>query len=597
LLATATGLAAGCLGDSEPSTPGTDSPAATDSPVGTVGTPSPIAEGATVHVDDYGATPDDDSDDTDAVVEAVLAAADASGTVEFSAGTYYCASTDTNYRNVLYAPLFDLVGVSGLTVRGNGATIQQQNWGPTFMLKQCTDITVEDLTIDWKHDPPDSEGFVVEETADYVDLELREPFEARDGIRIQGFFPYDTERERITAPFYVQKPSPTEGSVPRDGVLRCPKSDLVADEMQLGLPGGPRPLQEGDGMVIRHKSQGGNPFRVYETSGLTLRNIRVPTAPGVGLFATGYIENPTLENIDFTPHENWWHGISSGGCNVGGPTGDVTVRNVEVAHTGDDHLNLRVDRYDVVAVPESNAITFEFGLSLVEELEYNGFHPGDEITVTVAPDIYDPAFTATIEDTTLETNMRTDWAGNGRLTLQLDSTVPDAVRAADRAQVYNSSRLPDRALVENFTARAIRGGTRIRVPNVTIRDSLFQDIGGPGVWFGAQEWAGAPATDCTVENTTVRRAPYQPRSSGGALHVANASGSGGTITGLTVEGNTFEHDQEKKAVRLADIADSSFSDNDLSGMPASTPVTVTVASVDCETVTWDGESVCERFGG
>jgi hypothetical protein len=605
LAATGGGLLTGCLGE-DGSTPTANTRAGQDE-TSTATTSTTVAPGSktSVHVDDYGATPDDDSDDTDAVLEAFQAASDTGATIEFGAGTYHLAQTDEDYRGHLYAPLFDLRGYEDLTIRGDDTTIQRQNWGPTFYIFESTNVTVEGLTLDWANDMPFTEGTVVEETADYVDIEVKDGFDVREGLRTIIFFPWDIERGRMAGTFFNNSrrdPPLTEDR--GDGVLRCPKNDNVPDEFRTLTPPADAPVSQqsevtpvepGDGMVVLHNQRGANAFRMYQSDDVTLRDITIHAAPGMSVNGK-HVADLTIENVALDPAEGRWWGPVSDGFNIGNPSGELRLSDITVRSIGDDHLNFNVIRDSIVDVPDDRTLTLDTGLSLVEDLNYTSYAAGENIAVVLEDKPLTPEFTATVTDVSVEKSMNTKWVGTGTITLSLDSAVPQSVRAAANAKAYTLTRQPDAAIVENATVQHMRGGGRFRVPNVTIRNSLFEDLPGAATWFAAQSHKGVAPVNATIEGNTFRRAPFRPGTSGAAISTSQGlSGdlSAGVINDVTIRENTFEHDQAGiPAIILNHLADATIADNDFSGMPGGTERIDYGPVNDCDSITVDGETGC-----
>jgi hypothetical protein len=603
LVATGAGLGTGCLGkessDSPPAEPATDPP--TEPPTTTaVGTPTTTEEGDTIHVDDYGATPDDENDDTEAVLEAFEMADSTGATLRFGAGTYYLASPDDEYRvsrgrTDLAAPLFDLENYTDLTVTGDETTLQLANWSPVFLLQGSTGVTIEGLTVDWARDLPFTEGHVVAETPEYVDLDVRDGFEARADIPADSFFFWEEDRGRVAMPFYNQKHEAADNltTVLDDGVLRCPKAETVPDDFTTY----DSPVQEGDALIVRHRVFGGGLFILRGCEDTTIRNVTCHTTPGRAVSVKRQ-EDLLIENLSLVPADDRWFGVAAGGLNIRDTAGELTLRGLTVESTGDDFTNFNVIRHTIKEVRDERTLLVNLGLGANEDLAYHGWQEGHEVAICTGPEILTPQMAATIESARVEVEQIRDFVGRASLTLSVDRPIPDAVASAETAQVYNTHWLPDRALIENMSVAHIRGGGRFRVPNTIIRDSTFEDVPGAANWFGAQIHAGVPPSNSTIEGNTFRNTPYRPGSDAGAVVTAQGVPNkfevpAGTVTNLEIRDNTFEHDQaDNPAMILESLSESTVTGNDFSAMATDTPIVVG-DHVDCETVTIDGQTACD----
>jgi hypothetical protein len=562
----------GCLGGSEQSTPtrtatgGT--PATTDD-----GTPATQSPGSTVRVADYGAPPDAGEDVTDAVLDAFAAASTDGATVVFEDGVYHLtASGDA---------LFDLQGYSDLTIEGNGATLLPTNWAITFRPMQCSNLTIRNLTVDWHRDLPTLEGHVVDETADYVDIEPRDNTDPRADLPVDSFYPWDEANDRVAHPFHIQKTVADEHRTELldDGTVRCPKKDGLPES--LPVQGGP--LQEGQAVVVRHIDYGGTGLRSFECDGLTLRNVTFNHVPGMGVYLK-HTADFTAANVTIGPTNDRWLGCMSDGYHLKNAYGDYQLTDISIEGLGDDWLALPIFRHEVTAV-DGRTLVATTGLSIRKDLEYHGFRPGDTVAIASTAEPFDPALTATIDAADMQTDLDgpDDGAGVGTLTLEVDTEIPASVMDAGTVQVYNRSHLPDSIVVDGATVRAIRGGTRLRSPNVTIRNSTIEDTSG-ALWFHGRP-RGAKPDNGTIHDNTLRSLAYTYNSDWGVV-VADPE-----ATGLTVTDNTFGH--ERDAVDAIELRanDATIAGNDYSDMPASAPVRLG-RNVDCATVTYDGEDGC-----
>src|SRR6266849_3961343 len=133
---------------------------------------------AAVDVTHFGAVPNDGKDDTEAFL-AAFRAAQATGDklIEIPKGRYNLrADGNPEHRYTL----FSLTNVDGLSVRGKGAELMMHGNGAVFAFKECKNITVKGLTLDWER-PPFSQGTVSAATTRYFDVQIEAGFPVQGG--------------------------------------------------------------------------------------------------------------------------------------------------------------------------------------------------------------------------------------------------------------------------------------------------------------------------------------------------------------------------------------------------------------------------------
>jgi hypothetical protein len=614
LAATGTSLVAGCAGDTggedsptmtPPDTPDT-TPTATDTATTTPGATTPItgtAGGETdVAVTDYGATPDDDSDDTAAIREAFAAAATEGATVTFEAGTYRLQGTD--FRSLdrpvpLDYPLLSLADYQGLTIEGNGARLAaagrlvdgKRHFAASLTLDDCVDTTVRDLTIDWDRDPPHSAGTVVEEADEYVDVDLADAYEPREGLFATGIIRYDQERGFVTAPFLSQGRFGDRQCQPRSGgVLRVPKSpDTSGDQ-----------FEQGQGILVRHANAGGMGVHTYNVDGFTLEGVTLHSLPGmaVNVFAGNDV---TISDISVVPREGYWQSACRDGFHIGDVTGDLTLEGCTVTHTGDDAMNLKCRRYGVSEIPDARTVVIKkpatngwyenipFAAGDEVELGHSGTHP------------LIPAVTRTIAEFEKSATRRNAGAVNATYTLTLERDLPQAVRDAETVSLINATHTPDSVTVRNCYSGKLRGGCRFQLDHTTIEDSEFESLRGNAVLLQAGGPEGETVNDFTLRNNRFVNCSHT--GGGGGIVTTFPHGPGDTAAlpsdlyaDHTYEGNVFEADMrpEFPAINLNWVSDLTIADNQFRGVRAQ-PVQLQ-AQVDCATTTVDGRDGCQPYG-
>jgi hypothetical protein len=606
LAVTGGAMAAGCLdGRSTP----TGTAPATDEATGTPSaSPSlspddrdvePRPPGSRIPVSDFGADPDTGEDVTEAVLDAFAAANTEGATIVFEEGEYHLASPQDGWRSGLHYPLFELIGYEDLTIEGNGATWLRSNHSVTFEVVQSSGFEIKDLTVDWEPDLPMIEGHVHDETADYLDVQVRDNSPVRGDQPVTAFYFWNVEKNRLDYPWYGYPRETIYTEVVGDDVVRVPK---VPEEGRIWGPGEDweqfsvrgEPVQEGNPVILKHRNQGGIFLKAWESNDVVLRNLTLHSNPGMGV-QTFHTKNFTAENVAFEPAHDHWIGHIADGYHLKSLGGDNTLRNIREVALGDDWLAVPVSRWEVERVDGSTLVA-SHGLLGIKSIKYHGFREGDEIAICVAPDP-EPAMTATIERSDVAVDAtESGLAATGELTLELDTEVPASVMDAPRTQIYNHDYVPDSLLVDNAEVSGVRPSSRLRSPNITIQNSTFENTAGTGIRFEHMA-RGVIPHNATVRNNTIRNLTYRWQAGGSSLNVLssmpdNFRAPDGMIENVTIEDNTFEHERpETAAIGVSVAEDVTIDGNDFSGMPTGEPIRFG-GGVLCETVTVDGQSGC-----
>ncbi|MHB1485542.1 MAG: glycosyl hydrolase family 28-related protein [Saccharofermentanales bacterium] len=143
-----------------------------------------MAAATVFNVDSYGAVANGTTDSTSAI-NAAIAAAKASkqpSIVQFGSGTYLVDRDIASPTNYQADYIFDIDGIDDCTIQGAGASkttilINNPSIGG-FYIKNCTNFTVKDFTVDYKT-PPFTQGTVFSANADtgiiVIDLDTGYP--------------------------------------------------------------------------------------------------------------------------------------------------------------------------------------------------------------------------------------------------------------------------------------------------------------------------------------------------------------------------------------------------------------------------------------
>lgn len=561
------------------------------------------------HVRDFGAIPDDGIDDTEAI-RATFAAAknNAHSIVAFEPGVYLVEGKDPNWQNTrnegpvsYYSPIFDLNGHRDLSIVGNGAVLQARNWAVIFLVSEVEGLEFRDLTIDWERDLPQTEGIVVADTPEYVDVEVNEGFSVRDGLHVTGLIHFDVANHRFEQPWIFNRanrePQPAEPV--SESVLRCFKHPFFAD---VEFP-------VDDGIVVKHTEAGGPAFVIVTSSDVLLSNIAILAAPGQGVLASD-VHNIHMVNSKIAPPAGRWMSISRGATNFSHTSGDVLISNTEIFHQGDDAYNYHGFYYLGHVQPDGRAVVIHepsdgnlYGF-FEESHRYAPFYVGDTIEISLPS-----TSLVTLGASELVAVHKSAAANINTYELTFADDLPADVRDAGEAAIFNISRMPDHAEFSNNRVGRSTGGGRIHADHTVVRDNEFISTIGlpvslePG-WRASSEavvWTGRNARHIMISNNLFHDCAYARRAADrfGVIEFQTfrvPDSPAGTFDDFQIRNNEFVKvtnpgGQFVPAIRLNSASNIEIRNNMYQGYPLDKQV-VLGQNNDCSSITVDGQPTC-----
>ena len=180
---------------------------------------------------------------------------------------------------------FDLEGVDGLTIEGNGTTLLFSGYISPFYILDSWDITVKDLTIDFER-PFVSEGTITASGDGWVDLSFAEEYGAslRSGLLVfrdrgRTRYPYgnllefDTQKKEVA--YHVHDYWISDGAIPSsqnsDGTYRISLPGLVGTV--------------GNTLVFGAAARLNPAFTLDGCDGFTLEDVHLYNCCGMGVIA------------------------------------------------------------------------------------------------------------------------------------------------------------------------------------------------------------------------------------------------------------------------------------------------------------------------
>ena len=298
------------------------------------------------HVADFGAVPDDGADDTDAVTRAAsAAAAQANSALIFAPGRY---DFDSTKRPGKGSHQIAVTGARGLIIDGRGALLAFAGRTGSFLLEDCHDLSVANLTIDWD-EPLYSQGLIVRADDDSFDVKLDRLYTGEGCEQFESIIEFDP-RTRWPMPGgrdVHDLPGAPDPSIGR-------REKIAPDTLRIHMTR-KRRMTAVALAVIRHQVYVYNAFRVSECDRLELRDVTIHYAPGMGVSAR-LCQDVLLKRLRIVPRPGRILSTSSDGTHFSECSGTIRIEDCTFQGMGDDATNIHGYYLNVVALPGGRVV-------------------------------------------------------------------------------------------------------------------------------------------------------------------------------------------------------------------------------------------------
>jgi hypothetical protein len=440
---------------------------------------SPV-KGLNFSVSTYGAYPDDNIDDTDAIQLTIDMAIKhgSNDIVIFGSGTYTLSS------------VINIVDAVNLTITGQGmhqtlllGTVHLSIFQPY----SCQQLTITSLSIDF-NPLPFTAGYVVNVTDTYLDLQVQPPHQPDIGQQVAVIHRYNVTLMRPAfGPNTYEKfqtiPSNITTSLVSPGILRVPltsHSEFII----------------GDAIVVRYAFKN-HAINAQDVTDLTIQSVTTYTSWCMSFFA---LRARRLNVIDYhvlRKGDRWMSTIVD--CmHFADAREYVNIFDSRCESMGDDGLNVHSTYLPVTQVINSTALVIQAPNS-PEKLN---FGIGTHLEFTTHAQPFTAYATAAIATSAI-------FSSDSRL---FTFTSPINANINDWAVVADAPALT----IRNFTVANNRArGVLLETRNIHMTQSLFNATSGPAVYFQPSlYWHEGP----TARNVTLDHNLYINCNEGIAHH-------------------------------------------------------------------------------
>ena len=445
--------------------------------------------GSVVDVTRFGAVPNDGRDDTAAFLAAFHEAQVHGGKVIKIPKGRYNLRADGNLENK--NQLFSLTNLDGLVIRGEGAELMMSGNSAVFAFKECKNITLEGVSVDWER-PPFSQGTVIATAPDHFDVQIESAFLVQGGEPVAAFMDYDpVTRLPLGANFDV-------GDAVERTELISPQVLRIHLKQNILVPVGTL-------LVLRHHVYGyGQLIGFARCADVLVRDVTVYTAPSMGL--VGYVTtNISLKrfNIRLRQGSGRLMSTTADATHFSGCKGTVSLEDCTFEGMGDDGVNINSGIYLTVL----QRLDDHTVLCQRDDLPDVG-----DVMEMSHPDTLLPFSSVGVSSASLEPGT------NSQSHVTFGTLLPVELRAGDL--LANASRVA-RLRMRHCTVQANRArGVLCQTRDAVIEDCVFRNCTSAGVlvltdagWF----YEGIGARNVMVRNNLFENCNQGAATAEGAL--------------------------------------------------------------------------------
>lgn len=493
-----------------------------------------IPENGEYRVSDFGAIPDDDADDSDAVNKAVAAAMKAGGgKVIFDKGRYIFKKTVSDSRYVIAAN-----GSKNLSLIGNDTEMYVCDpFSGVFDIRSSNGASISGFTVKY-------------ETAPWVQGTIEETDEENGTFLLrtmEGYSIFDDSRfSDPSKPWGVAMQNDNPYMMRRDVVdhFKFKKVEKKADSLYEIALEQPELVKRGtlaknDKIIYTNRSLGVGPsIAAHGAGSVTVKNVTVHESADC-IFVGAYLRGQTtIENVNAVIDSDRWIASNADGFHIQGARGPVYIKNCSLSGLLDDCVNLY--QYPGLMTGKTSDKAFT-----IRQPQANLPQEGETIIVYSPTDFSERgrAKVKTVEKiSTVE----------AKITLESDIknvSVGEDVPSADTFTIADCA-APGTVISGNSFEYCRRFGCLIKSRDTLIENNSFSNLGGDAVNFtGSMAKTGVEgpfAENIIIRNNKIDNAAYRnserrggKTEKGAAIAIPASLGAMRPVRNITIENNTF----------------------------------------------------------
>ena len=449
-----------------------------------------------VSVADFGATPNDNRDDTRALRKAAAYCRNHPGTtLFFPPGIYRLRDAEAERleqevrsgkmgndpEKVIFKPYYpyvrglDFTGSDSVTIEARGATLMCEGWMEPLSIDRCRRFTVIGLTIDYLRRPL-SEGIIRQVNDDSFIVQFGPECEITDQTPITRITIWDNEINGVY----------------RDAFYFPARKQLGNHCVEIQCPL-PKRL-EGATLAALHSFHFRPAILIQDSQQTTLRDVTIHSQPGMGIVGFNSTDI-LLSHLSVCPPDGYRFSTNTDATHFACCRGLIRFDGCYFNGQGDDATNVHGYYHNIKQVTEGNRA--------VLKLEAPTF---THAQVTDVPSVGDTLelvrISTLVPERTFVVTEVSHSAPETEVTVRLDAPLP-----TDFGEYYlfNISKLPrlvfERCVVWGNMARGLLAKTR----GVRVTDNFFRGCTGTAIHVGAESWwkEGTHAKDVLIARNTI----------------------------------------------------------------------------------------------
>ena len=481
-----------------------------------------------IKVKDFGAVPNDNKDDTRAILSAIEACKNKQNSkLVFEFGSYDIYGSQKDKRGN-FEPAIDINNVSNLTIEGNGSEFIGHDYSTMFQFTNCRNVSITNLSVDW--DPlPYTQGKVIQADSNSIDIEVLAPFIAKQGLHTEAILGYDPQNHRMDRRFtdHYQLGFEKTTELIRPGVMRLfiGHRDRFAGTMP----------SVGQYVIARHHVYGYQSFEFIKCTDVHIENVNIYSNPGMGVVGEACRDiNIRHLKVMIRPGSGRWMSCTADATHFGGCRGTIIMENCLFEGMGDDATNVRSSHYLLVSERlDNNKLRIRTGY------RYGGDPTppeiGDKLELSGEDKLLLPYATVTVRSVEINKQDKT-------LVVGFSEKLPERTVKGD--VVGNASSIPVLRIRNCTTIRNRSRGFIIKTRNVVIEDCTFQDITECGVALESDVnawWEAISSRDIIIRNNRFIDSKFDPGYLHGVIefHTMSQTAPAGVYRRITIENNVF----------------------------------------------------------